>query len=93
MRVREIQGCKWRKANEDVNAAKKPKNSNNSSIRIPPGNYTELGFAQALDQQFNATTNGVIRAEYDSTNNICAIYTTGDKTAFIILTDEEVQKV
>ena len=45
-----------------------------NNITIPPGNYTELGFAQALDQQFNATTNGVIRAEYNSPDNICRIY-------------------
>ena len=62
-----------------------------SSITIPPGNHTELGFVQALDQQFNTTTNGVIRAEYDSTNNIGAIYTTSETTAFRIRTDEEVQ--
>ena len=45
-----------------------------NSVTLPPGNYTELGFAQALDQQLNTETKGVIRAEYGSTNNICAIY-------------------
>ena len=58
------------------------------SITMPPGNYTELGFTQALDQQLNNITNGAIRAQYDSNNNICGIYTTGDNTAFRILTDE-----
>ena len=59
---------------------------------MPPGNYTELGFTQALDQQLNSITSGAIRAQYDSNNNICGIYTNGDNTALIILTDEEVQK-
>ena len=28
------------------------------SITIPPGNYTELAFSQALDQQLKSVTNG-----------------------------------
>ena len=62
------------------------------SITMPPGNYTELAFTQALDQQLNTITHGAIRAQYDSNNNICGIYTNGDNIAFIILTDEEVQQ-
>ena len=62
------------------------------SITMPPGNYTELAFSQALDQQLNTITYGAIRAQYDSNNNICGIYTNGDNTAFRILTDEEVQQ-
>ena len=50
-----------------------------------------MQFASALDQHFNAVTNEAIRAEYNSPDNICRIYTTGDNTAFRIRTDEEVQ--
>ena len=59
---------------------------------MSPGNYTELAFSQALDQQLKTITRGAIRAQYDSNNNICGIYTTGDNTAFRILTDDEVQQ-
>ena len=62
-----------------------------TAVTLPPGNYTELGFATALDQQLNSATNGAVRADYNSLNNVCTIYTTGDTTAFGILTDEEVQ--
>jgi len=63
------------------------------SITMPPGNYTEISFTQVLDQQLNQATYGAIRAQYDTNNNICGIYTTGAHTAFRILTDEEVQKI
>ena len=53
-----------------------------NSATLPPGNYTELGFATALDQQLNSATNGAVRADYNSPNNVCTIYTTGDTTAF-----------
>ena len=62
------------------------------SITLPPGNYTEIGFTQVLDQQLNNITSGAIPAQYDSNNNICGIYSNGDNTAFIILTDIEVQQ-
>ena len=45
-----------------------------------------------LDQHLNAASYGAIHAEYDTNNNVCGIYTTGDNTAFRIFTDEEVQK-
>ena len=61
-----------------------------NSATLPPGNYTELAFATALDQQLNSATNGAVRADYNSPNNVCSIYTNGDTTAFRILTDDEV---
>ena len=57
---------------------------------LPPGNDTELGFIQILDQHLNAASKGAIRAEYDTNDNVCGIYTTGDNTAFRLFTDEEV---
>ena len=62
-----------------------------NSVTLPPGNYTELSFASALDQQLNTATNGALRVDYNSPNNVCSIYTNGDTTAFRILTDEEIQ--
>ena len=43
-----------------------------------------------MPQQLNSATNGAVRADYNSPNTVCTIYTTGDTTAFRILTDEEV---
>ena len=43
------------------------------SITLPPGNYTEIGFAQALGQKLNNITNGAIRAQYDSGRTIYQI--------------------
>ena len=41
------------------------------NMTIPPGNYTELGFAQALDVLLKLIGLG---CDYDSTNN-CLLYT------------------
>ena len=53
------------------------------SVTLPPGNYTELGFVQAFDQHLNAAAKVAIRAQYDSTNNVCGLYATGDNVAFL----------
>ena len=47
------------------------------TITMPPGNYTELGFCQALDQQLHNISNIYIYmgCAYDSDNNICNITT------------------
>ena len=62
-----------------------------SYVTLPPGNYTELGIVQMLDQHLNAASYGAIHAEYDSNNNVCAIYTSSYDQQCRILTDEEVQ--
>ena len=45
-----------------------------------------------LDQHLNAASYGAIRAEYDSNNNVCSIYTSSYDQKIRILTDDEVQK-
>ena len=60
------------------------------TITIPPGNYTELAFAQALDQQLKSLPNSSLGSDYDSANNLCSIYTSSSDNQFRILTDDEV---
>ena len=61
------------------------------TITIPPGNYTELAFSQAIDQQLR--TIGSIGSTYDSNNNLCYISTWSSNTRFRILTDDEVMGI
>ena len=35
------------------------------TITIPPANYTDLGFAQALDQQLKSVPNVALVSDYD----------------------------
>ena len=50
------------------------------TITIPSGNYTELAFSQAIDQQLR--TVGSIGSTYDSNTNFCYISTWSSTTQF-----------
>ena len=62
-----------------------------ATVIIPPGQYTELTFVQALDSQLNETTFGNVRAEYDSSTNVCSLYTPNENGTFQVFTDDELQ--
>ena len=63
------------------------------AITIPPGNYTELGLSQALDQQLRSISNIYMGSAYDSANDICNITTWGSDIQFRMLTEDENMKI
>ena len=60
------------------------------TITIPPGNYTELGLSQVIDQQLRNESKLYMGSAYDSANNVCSISTWSFDIKFRILAPDEI---